>query len=1138
MLKHVVMLVTVMLASASGQSNAQDYQRESARAPRFLAASGPSKALVRLDADRTPMLRRRISVSLLDATVEDALKTIAREGGLNIAYSGTVLRLDRVVRLDARDITVAAALTEVLLGANADVVFSETGRAMIVKREDVAQRLAGVITGRVTDSTGGQGVAAATVMVEGTRLSVTTGADGSYSLRSVPAGMHTISARRLGYSRKSRSVTVDDGATISADFVLSRAPTSLSDVITTATGDQRRVELGHTITRIVADSVVRSAPVNSVTELLTARAAGLLVTNNDGQVGGNTQIRMRAPNTVNGLDAAPVVIVDGVRFTTTRTRVSLTDRPEAQGLWGVQPTSRLNDLNINDIETVEVVKGAAAATLYGADAANGVLVITTKRGKPGETKWRAHSKFTMSEIPVAKFPDLYWGWSTVDGETSTSSCGLLGVADGSCVQDSVTNIGNDLNNEKYTIFHSQPNYQFGTSVSGGRPELRYYVSADIDDATGPIRLPVAYEEAVRARRGSELPDELQNPNHLFKVNTRSNITAQLGKRGEVSLNTSYLQSATRTIAVEQGVYDLGSTVASPVDNVDGYNSFAAPDQAFAQTVTEYVKRITLGTNGHYRVAPWLMVRATAGMDITNATSKGLLRRGDAPTNNFGAFPNGRVAEDRSDISNYTLSGNATANGRLGRLSSRTTVGSEYRRNLTQGLSGTRSNLLPEGESFSQATGAPSAAQKYIELVSLGSFFEEMIGLNDRLFLTGALRGDGSSTFGQDYHVDVNPKASASWLISQEPFFPRIPVLSELRLRYAVGSATIQPYPTMARPNVILQDGFAEGATRTGITQQDLPNPNLKPERSREQEFGFDANAWNSRVSLEGTWYRRRTEDGLFQNIIPASVSPFFRYWTNVGLVTANGFEAQLNAQVLTSRALSWDVSLQHSYYTNKLVKSGTNQNTLPIQTGQAVGYPLGSVFNRPILSYADANNNHIIEPDEIVFGDTVFVGVSIPPRTQVLSSTLGLFNRRVRLSAAIDRRSGHVVTNSTKQSLCVSARCLDALDRNTPFADQAAAVATGLDGTLSQFNYWEKGDITRFREMSVALDIPSRLLRFARIEDATLTLQGRNLGILSKASDATDPESVTVINQSPVYPFSANGIPQARTWTLRFDLGF
>lgn len=1100
-----------IIVGAAGAS-AQQYAaaQGGGGAPRFLFASSPGEAPVPVDAGSIPALGRRIDLDLSDVTIDDALRAIASASRLELVYSGQVVPVAKRISVKASGITVAAALTEVLFKANVDVLLSG-GRIVMVRGREPLQ--VGTITGRVTDSTSGEGIAGGTVIVEGTRLTATTISDGSYALRAVPVGAHTIVARRLGYARATQSVTVADGTTATMNFVLVRTATTLNDIVTTATGDQRRVELGHVVGRINADSVVKAAPVSSVGELLNGRVTGLQVQTYQGTVGGQVNLRVRSPNTIL-LDRDPIVIVDGVRYISVTgeriTRLSFINY--------VEPTSPLNDLNPNEIESIEVVKGPSAATLYGTDAANGVIVITTKRGVAGASRWRAYSKAATTEIPKIRYPDQYWGWQTVRGAPSlTQNCDLGGVAGGSCTQDSVVAYRSPLNDPQLTIFAARPRWEYGSSVSGGTRDLRYFLAADFEQATGPFRMPPGLADSLRSARGlAKLPEEQENPNTFTKLNLRSNTTIALGSAGEIQVNTGYIRRATNAF----GAFDNPYTAATMYGRPGQQYGAGGPAEYFSRTSTERVNRFFASATGRWSPATWLTARATSGVDITSSTHLSLVRRDEATST---GYPTGEVGDERGRQLATTGELAATASFSTRRLSSRTSIGGQYVRSVNDLLGSVGTDLPPGGSSIGEAV-TVQGSQTYREQVTLGSYVEQLVGLNQRLFLTGALRADGASTFGRDYSVAVYPKASVSWLLSEEPMLPRLPFVDELRLRYAFGASGQQPRPEWARPGYEVRQVYLGGALANAYRVTTLGNPKLRPERAGEHEFGFDASGFTNRVAIGLTWYRRTTSDQIVTFNLPPGLGSI---QTNLGRTAGRGFEAQVSGRLIESRAISWDVVVQHSFHRTTLEDlGGAKPRRSPYGDSFVKGYPLGARFSPPLLGYDDANRDGIIASSELQLGDSaVYAGESTPPRSLTLASTFGLFERRLRFSALVERHSGFTQMNGIQRAQCGNRLCRGAVDRSATLAEQATAAYS------FRYDLIEPGDFTRLREVSVSLDIPSGVTRWLRLSSGTLSLQGRNLALWTSYSGA-DPESADVESNQ------AFGIPQGRSWALRFDVGF
>jgi TonB-linked SusC/RagA family outer membrane protein len=1096
---------------ADAQSTAQRQQ-----SVRFLLSS--NGAPVALDVARMPVLRQRLTLDLQSVTVREALTAISSRGGLVLWYTDDVIAADRKVNLRASEITVAAALTDVLVDAGVDVVFNRDGSAVIVKRiATVAPVLVGVVTGRVTDATSKEAVLGVTVGVDGTRLSATTAVDGSYTIRGVPAGNRSITARRLSYVKQSQAVVVTDDGSATADFVLVRTPTSLNDVVTTATGDQRRVELGHVVGLINADSVVKEAPVTNISELLTGRVAGLQVFQAAGTVGGEVHVQIRGASSLL-LGTEPIVILDGVRYTNTAAR-----RATGMATTSIkaEPTSPLNDINPNDIASIEVVKGPSAATLYGTDAANGVLVITTKRGRQGRARWNVYATGSQTAIDT-DVPGLYHGYGhkVSDGTPYAPNCTLAAVAAKSCIQDSVK-IYNPLWDADLSLFQSAPRWESGASVGGGAGVLNYYFSGSYEDATGPVGMPKAAVDSLTNLRG-ELDDEVVHPNAMNKLNLRANIAAVLGKTLDLRLNTGYTRNATRGIAGSNGVpYVIGVANSTPTNPyASGSNS---PEENYSRRSTETTDRFVANANAQWHPMPWLVARGQVGMDHSQRNHYGLLVRGESSSPNDGV-----VNDDRVRQLSTSADLGVTATGRLGRISTRTSAGAQYVRRLDDGLFSGGRNLPPGGTSVGEAV-TKDARQTFAETVTLGSYVEEMLGLNDRLFLTGALRMDGASAFGADFNSTVYPKASVSWILSEEPFLPRVPGLNEFRLRYAFGASGQQPQPAWNKPGYVVRSVFVDGAAVNAVGVSTLGNPLLRPERVKEHEYGFDAAALRNRVNIGLTWYNRRTVDQLVSLPLAPGLESIF---TNIGLTTQHGFEADVSAQLVDTKLVNWNMRYQFDAHRTKLVDLGGAAQLTSTLGGYAEGRPLGAKFSKPIVGYADTNGDGILTTAEVQLGPTFdYAGEGLPPRTQSLIAAVGFFNQRFRVSTLFERRSGYLQNNQWYNQVCQAGHCREAVVVGTPLAEQAVLVATTATST---FNWMSPADFTRLRELTFAVDVPSRVLRLLRAQSGTFNISGRNLALWS-AFQGPDPEASTVrgLNSSAAW-----GVPLGQTWTLRVDLGY
>jgi TonB-dependent SusC/RagA subfamily outer membrane receptor len=327
----------------------------------------------------------------------------------------------------------------------------------------------GTIRGRVTDAVSGAPVAAAQISLVTTRLGGLTDNEGRYVLRGVPSGNVTVRVVRIGYQPATTQVQVAAGGDVTADVKLTVAAKTLDAVVTTATGEQSRKSFGNVVATVRADSLIEKAAATNVNEMLQGRVAGVQIVQGSGQTGTSSSIRIRGTSSLS-LSNEPLIVIDGVRI----------DNSPAPGNFSTQRINNFSGINPEEIESVDILKGPSASALYGTAAANGVLVIKTKRGRAGSTQWNASMEFGQVDQP-AEFFDNYraWGRNVVNGTPGTAPilCRVSDQSLGRCVRDSLTTF-NPLMNAETRPFATQPRSQFGVNASGGNENLRYFFSVE------------------------------------------------------------------------------------------------------------------------------------------------------------------------------------------------------------------------------------------------------------------------------------------------------------------------------------------------------------------------------------------------------------------------------------------------------------------------------------------------------------------------------------------------------------------------------------------------------------------------------------------------------------------------------------
>ncbi|MBW8838303.1 MAG: carboxypeptidase-like regulatory domain-containing protein [Gemmatimonadetes bacterium] len=348
----------------------------------------------------------------------------------------------------------------------------------------LAQGTQARLTGKITDKESGQPIPFAQIQLVGTNLGTQTNQQGVYVVRGLPAGSHTVRVIALGYQAGQQSVTVSATQETTQDFALAKAAFQLEAVVTTATGNQLTRELGNSIAKIETAKLVQQQPITAMQDVLNGRTAGVTLIQSNGTVGGGSRVRVRGISSAS-LSNDPLVIVDGVRVESGSPDID----PSTVGHTGVgggRP-SFLNNLNPEEIENIEIVKGPSAATLYGTQSANGVIVITTKRGKTGAPRWDLFAALGGSVDPY-EYPGQYYNAGVTTADNKPIDCVSWREVQNLCtVQQRYTK--NLLEDKATTPFGTGNRQQYGAQVSGGSDQLRYFVSGTWENEIGVLKMP-------------------------------------------------------------------------------------------------------------------------------------------------------------------------------------------------------------------------------------------------------------------------------------------------------------------------------------------------------------------------------------------------------------------------------------------------------------------------------------------------------------------------------------------------------------------------------------------------------------------------------------------------------------------------
>ena len=1013
----------------------------------------------------------------------------------------------------------------------------------------------GTITGRVTDVATGQPVSAAQVNVVGTTLGTQASQDGQYTIRGVNPGTVEVRVLRVGFSEMKQTVTVTAGQTVTANFQMRGVVTTLAPVVTTATGEQRRVEVGNAIAQVDAAKVVETQAITNVADVLVSKAPGVMVIPGT-QTGAGIRIRIRGTSSLS-LTNNPIYVIDGVI-------VEGTTGSSTVSVGGTLP-SRVGDLNPDEIENIEIVRGPSASTLYGTNAANGVIVITTKRGIAGRTQWTAYTEQTAIS-DENNHPTAFRGWRTGTGTNNSTAantvqCFLSQVAAGQCTQDSVTSY-NLFKDDDATPFGVGYRSQYGLQLRGGTDLVRYFVHGEYEDEDGVTKVP-DFEDRYLSSRNLSLNPKQESPNHLNRMTARTNLNVTLSPKADLAINAGYISQELRLpMSDDSGTDGIAANVyggpghkynLNPTgDTLYGWRQFT-PRDVYQQETTQNIERIISSASSNWRPKEWLSVRGNAGLDYINRLDSQICRFANCPNNGDNRL--GFKRDNRSNFFIYTLDAAASATRRFSEtVESRTTAGLQYYRNFFD-RNGTFGRTLAPGATTVTGAGVKEAEEATTESRTLGGYIEEHLSFNDRLFVTGAVRSDRNSAFGAEFKTVFYPKLAVSWVVSDEGFFPQADFLNQLRLRSAYGASGVQPGTTDAVQYYSATTGRVQGesADYTGVVFTALGNRELKPERSTELELGIDGTFLNSRLTTELTFYNKISKDALVERVMPPSIGTGNTVrFENLGEVRNRGFEALVNARIIERRAFGWDVTVNGSTNDNELVSLGGLPNIVLSSTLQnREGYPLNGWWSRRLESWEDKDGNGIITNTgcgttqanstaacEIVVSDTnVFNGYSSPKREAAFTTGFDFLNRRLRLSAMLDYKGGHKIYNNTERIRCASRfNCAGLISRDAPLYEQARTVLVREHASRSVAGFLEDGDFVRFREMSLSYTAPESFVsRYLRGRSLVATAAVRNIGTIWTKYTGVDPEAFGTTGDAPS-SFQAFAPPTFLAF--RLNLGF
>jgi TonB-linked SusC/RagA family outer membrane protein len=975
----------------------------------------------------------------------------------------------------------------------------------------------GVVAGVVTSEAQGTPVPGAQVMVAGTGLGAQTAEDGTFRITGVSGTEVTLEVRRIGFRATRQTVRV--GAT-NLQIEMPVSLVNLSEIVVTGTpGATQRRAIGNAVTTINASEVTDRAPINSIQDLLNGRAAGVVVMPATGMVGTGSRIRVRGTSSFS-LSNQPLIYVDGVRIN------SQTGSGPANQAFGSSSISRFNDINPEDIESIEVLKGPAASTLYGTEASNGVIQIITKRGasgSSGEPRWNLSLKQGANYL--ADVEGIFeTNWQVVGTDTQSIDIVELEKAAG-------RDIWRTGNLQEYDV-----------SVSGGTSLFNYFLAG-----------------------GYEMSEGADPGNDLERYNTRANFSVRPTEQLAADVSLGYISGLTN-LGCEAGCGGRvwGVVLANPQNlvganaNRRGFHSGTPEQYDLLSNFWQDIDRFTASLQLRHSPISWLSHRLNIGVDRTREEDVSFTPRVDSMVaySAWGQVLGGRSQTERT-INMSTVDYAATLSfAPIPDVTSQTAFGGQYYSSGTGFIHASGSVFpFPGLTSVAATTTSRVNDQDFVEEKSLGFFVQQQFGWRDRLFLTAGVRSDDHSAFGQNFDRVNYPKVSGSWVISEEPFWT-VPFVDALKLRVAYGETGQQP-PTFAA--VRTYEPVTGPNDAPAVTPQIIGNPDLGPERGREIEIGFDAGFLDDRLGLELTYYNQRTEDAILSRSIAPSIGFSGSQFFNAGEIRNTGLEMLARARAWDRDPVMVDLTLNIATNDNEVISLGETDLDFfsPSQyVRHQVGYPVGSWFEQRIVSATFNPTTRLAENvmcDDGAGGSMpcagadgtrgnaddapdVFLGRSTPDFEGSFTSTVTIWNR-LRVYAMLDFKRGNTKLDGNTRVRCYffGGRC-----RENFFPEEFAPERVA--SIQSNSNYinllFADASFTKLRELSIAYDLPAQWASAMRSNRASVSLAGRNLYTWTPFP-GLEPEAMFLGGSRAGHAvWEQTTLPQLAQWVFTVNLGF
>ena len=991
-----------------------------------------------------------------------------------------------------------------------------------------------VVSGTVSDNTG-LPIPGVNVLVKGSQTSTQTDFDGKFSIRATPTQVLVFSYIGM----KSQEASASNAK---LNVKLKDDSVELEGVVVTALGIKKdEKKLGYAVSKVTADEISKSGEQNLV-QALAGKAAGVQVVGSGGTPGASSKIIIRGLNTITG-STDPLIVVDGVPIDNTTDQTTAGDNPFNANLSGINNSNRALDINPNDIESVTILKGPAAAALYGARAGNGVVIYTTKKGKAQRglgidfTTSLAIDKVSQLPARQSKYVQGTSGTATSINQATPQSWGPTASSLGVPTYD---NVGN--------FFTEGITYNNNIAFYGGDEKATFRASYGNLTQTGMVPETGLKRNTLRLVGDIKLSEKWKAGASMQYTRTTNTLVQNGSNVSGVML--SLLRSVPN--------YDLRNYIDSEGNNKNYFGSYDNTYYTVNENpATSDVNRVLGNLNLTYNHAEWLSLTAKGGVDAYSDSRKQIFA---VSANNAG-----RIGEvSFNSISNKEFYGDLIASGLIPMkqdwLKINYIAGLNLRSSQYLSLYSRGRDLAVRGlYNLSNATELYTSNDE-VNTMSRALFGQVEFDIKDQIFLAGTVRKEWSSTYGTNVNSAIFPSGTAAWILSNTFDFNNY-----VKLSYGYGEVGIAPrayatISTYAQP--FMTDGFTDGLSFpydgvNGMTVSGtLGNQNLKPERVLGHDLGLSAKFLDNRLSADISLYHKTSKDLLINVPLPQSTG-FGTDYRNAAELVNKGVELEFGYEIFKrSNSFQWNINLNWAKNENKVIDISGGLTEVSVESAFAsIGYyavkgqPLGSFYGTKWAR--DANGQKIIGANglALVADETGNLGNSAPQWTGGFRNTFSYKN--VTLSAFIDVRQGGAVYNGTLARLHNFGVSAASEDRErTYIIDGVKADGSKNTTPVTAKNYFQRylgdgggaaeqavTDVNWVRLRDVTLSYDFNVKSFPSISNAQISFTGRNL-FLHTNYKGVDPETSLTGAGSRINGLDYFNNPGSKSFIMSLKVGF